>query len=98
MNYSSLVVRIIKKSKQIFLKNDTSLMHLIVQFPSVRKKNCTDTCRVLIWGNLSYDIMKYYNINDYIIIEGFISVNKNIDTLNSEIEISAFKIYPFRQI
>ena len=39
--------------------------------------------------------MKYYKINDSIVIEGYISVRNNGTTKNKQIEISVFKIYPF---
>jgi len=43
--------------------------------------------------------MDYYKINDYIIIEGYISLRtSNYDDfsslLNKQVEISVFKIYP----
>ena len=52
----------------------------------------------MIWGNLSDNMTKYYQVNDYVIIEGYISRRKsNLKNYNiaNEIEISVFKIYPF---
>ena len=59
-----------------------------------------DTFNLSIWGTLSYDIVKYYNINDYILVEGFISIRDNnfknkTFTKAKQIDLSVFKVYPF---
>ena len=95
MNYSTFIVKIIKTPVQSFFKNNIALTELVVQLPQVRNKNCVDTCRLTVWGNLSYDVMKYYKINDSIIIEGYISVRNNSTQKNKQLEITVFKIYPF---
>ena len=94
MNYSTFVVKIIKKPVQSFFKNNISLTELVVQFPQVRNKNCIDTFNLTVWGNLSYDIVKYYQNNDCILIEGYVSLRQDNEN-NRKIEVSAFKIYPF---
>jgi len=95
MNYSTFIVKIIKKPVQSFFKNNISLTELVVQFPQVRNKNYVDICRLNVWGNLSHDIMKYYKVNDYIVVEGYISFrNSNPEKKIRQIEISAFKVYP----
>ena len=38
--------------------------------------------------------MKYYKVNDYVLIEGFISFRKKEFETNQQIEISVSKIYP----
>ena len=55
--------------------------------------------QVSIWGKLSYDVAKYYQPDDYIIIEGYISIreintDRIINLLDKQIEISVFKLYP----
>ncbi len=94
MNYSTFIVKIIKKPVQSLFKNDISLTEFIVQFPQTRNKNCIDTFHVTVWGNLFSDILKYYQNNDYIFIEGYISLCKK-DHNRKQIRITAFKIYPF---
>jgi single-stranded DNA-binding protein len=65
----------------------------------VQKNNSKVILQVSIWGKLSYDVAKYYKPDDYLIIEGYISI-RNIDTghvvnlLNKQVEISVFKLYP----
>ena len=99
MNYVIFTVKVIKNSGQSFFSDGTSLTELTVQLPQVRKNNSKVILQVSIWGKLSYDAAKYYQPDDYVIIEGYISI-KNIDTdrvvnlLNKQVEISVFKLYP----
>jgi single-stranded DNA-binding protein len=99
MNYVIFTVKVIKNSGQSFFSDGTSITELTVQLPQVRKKNSKVILQVSIWGKLSYDAAKYYQPDDYIIIEGYISI-RNIDTdrvvnlLNKQVEISVFKLYP----
>ena len=99
MNYVIFAVKVIKNSGQSFFADGTALTELIVQLPQVRKNNIKIIIKVSIWGKLSYDVAKYYQPNDYIIIEGYLSIrNMNSDhsmnLLNKQIEISVFKLYP----
>jgi hypothetical protein len=95
MNYSTFIVKIIEKPVQSFFKNNISLTELVVQFPQVRNKNYLDIFHLNVWGNLSHDVMKYYQVNDYIVVEGYISFRKaNHNQKIKQIEMSAFKIYP----
>ena len=94
MNYSTFIVKIIKKPVQSFFKNNISLTEFVGQFPQVRTKNSRNTIRLTVWGNLSYDVLKYYKLNDYVVIEGYVSSRTNSRN-NKQSEISVFKIYPF---
>ena len=99
MNYVIFAVKVIKNSGQSFFADGTSLTELTVQLPQVRKNNTKVILQVSIWGKLSYDVAKYYQPEDYIIIEGYISI-RNINTdriinlLDKQVEISVFKLYP----
>jgi single-stranded DNA-binding protein len=103
MNYSSFICKIITNPKQTLFENNISLSEFSAQFPRVRNRDCIDTFNVMVWGKLSYDIVKYYKINDYIIIEGYISLrsinsNSKLDSnykYKKQVEITAFKVYPF---
>nr|YP_009029422.1 hypothetical protein [Lithodesmium undulatum]AGH28953.1 hypothetical protein [Lithodesmium undulatum]UYC30506.1 hypothetical protein [Lithodesmium undulatum] len=98
MNYSSFIVKIIEIPKQSFFEDNTSVTEILVKFPQIQQNKLASTFRISIWGDLAYDAVKYYNVNDYIIIEGYISLKSLISdylTLDKQIEISIFKIYPF---
>ena len=99
MNYSSLIVKIIKNPEQSFFKGGISLTEFPVQLSKIRKNNIEIIIQVSAWGKLGEDIMQYYQINDYIIIEGYIALrdinsDSSLNSLNRQIEISIFKIYP----
>jgi single-stranded DNA-binding protein len=99
MNYVIFTVKVIKNSGQSFFSDGTSLTELTVQLPQVRKNNSKVILQVSIWGKLSYDVAKYYQPDDYIIIEGYISIrniytDRVINSLNKQVEISVFKLYP----
>ena len=99
MNYVIFTVKVIKNSGQSFFSDGTSLTELTVQLPQIRKNNSKIIMQISVWGKLSYDVAKYYQPDDYIIIEGYISIrnintNHAINSLNKQIEISVFKLYP----
>jgi single-stranded DNA-binding protein len=52
-----------------------------------------------LWGNLARDVATYYKINDYILIEGYLSRDKRGSNLiaqpSKQIEITVLKLYPF---
>ena len=99
MNYGVFTVKVIKNSGQSFFSDGTALTELSVQLPQVRKSNTKIILQLSIWGKLSYDVVKYYQPDDYIIIEGYISIrninsDRIVNSLNKEVEISVFKLYP----
>ncbi len=99
MNYTSFIVKIVGKPEQSFFHDDTSVTEMLVKFSSVRNIKTTDIFQIAIWGTLAHDVIKYYKINDYIIIEGYISLRTNnyddfSSLLNKQVEISVSKIYP----
>ena len=99
MNYVTFAVKVIKNSGQSFFPDGTPLTELTVQLPQVRKNNSKIILQISVWGQLSYDAVKYYQPEDYIVIEGYISI-RNINTdrivnlLDKQVEISVFKLYP----
>jgi len=99
MNYNIFTVKIVKNCGQSFFTDGTSLTELIVQLPQIRKNNVKTILQLSVWGNLNYDVAKYYQADDYIIIEGYISIrNINVDqtsnSIDKQVEISVFKVYP----
>ena len=97
MNYIGGLVKILEFPKQKIINSNILVTHLRVQFPQVRK-NCI--VNLTFWGNLAHDVAMYYKMNDYILIEGYLSLNEKL-TLNEnsqklqKIEITVLKVYPF---
>ena len=102
MNYASLIVKIVKDPEQNFFKDNTVVTKMVGKFVPTRKRNSDieDTFQISIWENLSYETIKYYQLNDYIFVEGYISLKSNFygsiqdSQLDKRIEISVFRHYP----
>ena len=97
MNYTNFIVKILSKPEKSSFENDISVTELIGKFFQF-KTGDQNICKLSIWGNLAHDSIQYYNVNDYLIIEGYVSLRKSIfeeSEITTDIEISVFKIYPF---
>lgn len=97
MNYIGGIVKILEPPKYQLFKNNISITKCRVQLPQVRK---TQIVTLLFWGNLARDVANYYKINDYLLIEGYLSVKgKSISKLSvpstKRISVTVLKVYPF---
>jgi hypothetical protein len=97
INAISGLVKILENPKYQVLNNNILVTTFRVQFPQVRNNSIV---HLKFWGNLARDVSAYYKINDYILIEGYISLqNKQNVRLNNQmskkVEITVLKIYPF---
>jgi hypothetical protein len=101
MNYATLLIKIITKPEQNFFDNDITATEFIGKFYQYRKNYYT-LCKISVWGNLAYDLVRYYQVNDYLIVEGSLLVQNSTSSLietdlnlKTNIEIIASKVYPF---
>ncbi len=96
-NYISSIVKILEIPSQNISKNNIAITKFRVQLPQTRKMGII---HLIFWGDLARDVTNYYKINDYIIIEGYLSLNKTsenkIKQKLKKVEITVFKVYPFR--
>jgi hypothetical protein len=91
-NYISSIVKILEIPSQKVFKNNIISTRFRVQLPQIRK---TGIVNLIFWGNLARDVSNHYKINDYIIIEGYSSLNKTNKQKLKKVEITVFKVYPF---
>jgi single-stranded DNA-binding protein len=96
-NYIGSIVRIVESPNQTLFNNTIPITKFRAQLPEA-KNNTIVT--LSFWGNLGNDVANYYKINDYILIEGYLSIRnkplKNSIFQNSKkVEITVFKVYPF---
>ena len=96
-NYIGGVIKILETPKQKVLKNNILVTKFRAQIPQLRN---TRIVTLSFWGNLARDVITYYKVNDYLIIEGYLSLrdkkNSNLTLLKSKkIEITVLKVYPF---
>ncbi len=92
------VVKILEVPNQKTLNNNISVTQFRAQFPQARQ-NCIIYLK--FWGNLAQDVATYYKINDYILIEGYLSLKNQTSLIDSngrnmkKLEITVLKVYPF---
>jgi hypothetical protein len=96
-NYIGGVIKILEPPKQTILKNNILVTRFRAQIAQLRN---TRIVTLTFWGNLARDVTTYYKVNDYLIIEGYLSLrdkkNSNLTILKSKkIEITVLKVYPF---
>ena len=95
-NHISSIVKVLESPNKILFNNNILLTKFRVQFPQIQKNPIVN---LIFWGNLASDVHNYYQINDYIIIEGYLSLNNNFFNRRKQnsrnFEITVLKIYPF---
>jgi hypothetical protein len=104
MNHIQIVVKIVAPPKQYIFKDDIIFSKLLVKFVPIKSNtNSKDIFTICIWGNLSYDLMKYYIANKYLIIDGYISIKNSPNSLTlsnlpnvEKIRISVLNLYPLK--
>jgi hypothetical protein len=97
MNYTNFLIRVVSKPERSFFDNDIIYTEFVGKFYQFRKNEYT-LCKISVWGNLAYDTLRYYHINDYLIVEGYLSLrDSTLENLSikTSLEITACKIYPF---
>jgi hypothetical protein len=95
-NYITGIVKILESPKQKSLKNNIEVSEFRAQLPQLRG---TILVKLRVCGNLAIDIEKYYKINDYILIEGYLSLDDQKNTssvmkVSKKIIITVLKVYP----
>ena len=66
MNYTSFMIKIVGIPEQSFFDGDISVTEIPAKFYQLQN-NSYNICKLSIWGSLSYDVMQYYEMNDYLI-------------------------------
>ena len=96
-NYIGAIVKILEFPKTKTIKNTILVTKFRAQLPQIRKTRVVD---IFVWGNLANDVAKYYSANDYILVEGYLSLQKlpqpksNRKVLKRA-KFTVLKAYPF---
>lgn len=95
-NYFSGIVKILEIPKQRLTSTQTALITFRAELPQNRKNRII---LLIFWGNLGRKMKDFYKVNDYILIEGYISLrNKRkfkVSKKNSkQITLNVLKVYP----
>ena len=96
-NYFSGIVKVLENPRQTFFNDKVPITTFRVEIPQIRNNR---TISLVFWGNLAREVKTYYQINDYILIEGYLSIrtkkNIKITTKNSKkVTVTVLKVYPF---
>ena len=96
-NYFFGIIKVLENPKKIFLNDKISMIKFRGE---ISQKGKNKIITLTFWGNLGSSAKIYCHINDYILIEGYISVqnkqNLRLKTKNSkEIIVTVLKFYPF---
>lgn len=96
-NYFSGIVKILENPKQTFLKSKVPVTRIRVELP---QKRTNRLAYLVFWGNLAKDAKNLYKINDYVLVEGYVSIrNKENTNLKAKslkkLTITVLKVYPF---
>jgi hypothetical protein len=99
-SYFSGIVKILENPKQNVVNNKVISTKFRVLIPQIRINKSPKIILLVFWGTLASDVKNYYQINDYILIEGYVSIktNKKTDSMifnSKKIIITILKVYPF---
>ena len=97
MNYCTFIVKILKKPEKSYFENDICVCEVPVQFYQLQNSTFETPLTLTFWGKLANDIVSYYQLNDYLIIEGYLYLKKteDINLKDKQIEICVFKIHRY---
>ena len=95
-NYIGGIVKILEIPNQKKFNSDVPVVKIRGQLPQFRD---TKIITLTFWDTLACDILDYYKVNDYILIEGFLSLQAKKSSqlsqrISKKIEINVLKIYP----
>ena len=96
-NHIGAIVKILESPKNKTIQNKISMTKFRAQLPQIRQTRVVD---IVVWGNLANDVAKYYSINDYILVEGYLSLRKLVHSKSNRkilkrARFTVLKAYPF---
>ena len=103
MNYSTFIVKLLENPQQSSFENDIEVTEVVGEFTTKYKKSNSKqkTLRISAWGDLSSNLMNFYKKGDLLVVEGIISLRKNVyPNLSNQlpqkiIEITVSNLYPY---
>jgi single-stranded DNA-binding protein len=94
INYVISMVKILEKPVYKALKGNILVTKFRAQFPQIRNNRIIN---LIFWGNLANDVSNYYQVNDYILVEGYLSSitqpKNNLIQTSQKFYITVIKIY-----
>lgn len=91
MNHAIFIVKLITPPTQLSY-NSHHTIELGVQFAGANYRNFKNQFTLILWGEHAEDFLKYYKIQDYLVVEGIMTIK---GYTNPNLKIIAKRIYPF---
>lgn len=96
MNYISCIIQILEIPTIESYSDSIKMGRFRVQLPHVRNKiQSPIIINSQIWGDLIQDLINYYRVNDYALVDGYLSTSFDNKDNQGEITINITKLYPF---
>ena len=94
-NYIGSVVKILEKPIQTAINDKIVRTQFRVQLVQVRNIQIAD---LVFWGNLARDLVNTYQVNDYIMVEGYLSLpnktnDKSVKRPLKKVQITVLKVF-----
>ena len=94
-NYLGSVVKILEKPVQTIISDKLLKTECRAQLAQVRN---TRIVNLVFWGNLARDAASSYQVNDYILIEGYVSLRDKLSNQSGKrnlkkVEIAVLKSF-----
>ena len=93
MNYGIFVIRVLEEPIDL-IYNEYEAIKIKVQFPVLRQTDSRSELTLILWDNYRNDFLRYYKVQDYLLVEGILTFKGYKDEEN-EIKIIIKRIYPF---
>lgn len=93
MNDGIFVIKVLKEPTNLVYK-EYEAIEIKVQFPVLRQKDSRSELTLLIWGDYRKDFLRYYKVQDYLIVEGTVTF-KGYKNAENEAKVIVKKVYPF---
>ena len=97
MNYTSFIIKILNKPQYTLCKQKIPLTEALGKFYQFHNNSST-ICKLSFWGQPAYEILKYSKKNNYLLVEGYLSLRQSTFEkfeITTTMEISVFKVSPF---
>jgi hypothetical protein len=90
-NYLATTIKLLKISQEPLLKNQTSVITCQACLPQVKKDK---VIQLFFWGKLAQEVLQNYRVNDYLLIDGFVSLVNKKNSKLKKVKVTVLKVYP----
>lgn len=98
MNSINCIIRLLEIPIIKLYQNKIPFAKFKVELGPTRNHKNNAIIEAQVWGDLAYDIKKYYHVNDYLIIEGYFSISsllKDSKLENKLVKLYIYRFYPY---